>query len=148
MILVRSAVLRPFAFQLAQAITIATRYSIVREEGALAGATSLLPERHRPSTTEPSTVVFSTICHTHLPSFLPRRHAMKFITTFFNGKTVLLGPITPPWRRRKHIPPVSQQTAWRVLEGCVVDTASPPVRIFPRWYPRSSQRPHSKGRTM
>ncbi len=70
MILVRNRMSRTVAFQLAQAITIATRYSIVREQGAIEGAT--VP------TTEETSIIHYRTQHSRLLTRLSHAFALIF----------------------------------------------------------------------
>jgi acyl-CoA oxidase len=71
MILVRNRMSRSVAFQLAQAITIATRYSIVREQGALEGGATA-------PTTEETSVIHYRTQHSRLLARLSHAFALIF----------------------------------------------------------------------
>ena len=71
MILVRNRMSRTVAFQLAQAITIATRYSIVREQGTLEGGATA-------PTTEETSIIHYRAQHSRLLTRLSHAFALIF----------------------------------------------------------------------
>src|SRR5258708_25856081 len=71
MILIRNRMSRIVAFQLAQAITIATRYSIIREQGALEGGDTA-------PITEETPIIHYRTQHSRILAHLSRAVALLF----------------------------------------------------------------------